>query len=172
MEDLLKVYLWNCRSLCSQGKLSLFKIILYSEKPHIVCLTETWLQNHKIPRFIDYTTFYKNRSNRSGGGVAILVRNTVMCSEIQLKPFLNGGLEICGVKIYSGDSTIDVLCCYNPGLSISKEEFSFYYSQVKNKFIFCGDFNAHHSLWNENSIPNTCGHNLFNFLSVLPINII
>ena len=68
----LILLLWNCRSIVSN--LTEFKNYVFKNQPHLICLTETWL--NPSDKFIlkGYNVFRKDRLGR-GGGVAILVKN-------------------------------------------------------------------------------------------------
>ena len=58
---------WNARSLTS--KLGEFKKILDYNKPHIACITETWLRNKDIININGYEILrYDSEFGRSGGG--------------------------------------------------------------------------------------------------------
>ncbi|KAF2357072.1 Endonuclease/exonuclease/phosphatase, partial [Trinorchestia longiramus] len=108
------IFQWNCRSV--RNKLSHLKITLYTLKPHIVCLYETWLSPNFEPRFVGYTAIYMHRIGaHAGGGVAILVRSDVTYTELQLTKFCPSCLEVLGINIYLQNSTqLSVLCAYNP----------------------------------------------------------
>lgn len=157
---------WNCRSLCS--KLSRFKIKLYTLKPHIVCLCETWLKQSYLPSFINYFPYYVHRKDKNGGGIAILVRNDVSCKNKELILFPNGELEVQAVTVHSDREILDILNVYNPNCNISTNEFSHYFKQLSNKCIVVGDFNAHSRLWDTRSTTNISGNNLVNSLIHFP----
>ena len=73
----LKILYFNTRSIIS--KRDELTAICTAEKPHIVCLTETWLDedigDHEIC-FGNYNIVRRNR-NRHGGGVAMLIQNSL-----------------------------------------------------------------------------------------------
>ena len=51
---------------------------IYENKPHIVCLTETWLNDSLSPTFINYKPFFKNRpGSERGGGLLTLIRDDI-----------------------------------------------------------------------------------------------
>ena len=66
----------NCRSL-NQWKLDELKVLTEINKPNVICLTETWLDNNKqsTARIDGYVNHFAHRKGRVGGGVAILVSN-------------------------------------------------------------------------------------------------
>ena len=154
-----KMISWNCHSI--YNKLSHLKVKVYSSHPHVVCLCETWIKNDRLPKFINYKTYYVNRPASSGGGIAILVRSDLQCVGKSLAPFPNGRLEIQALKIVNGRQHIDIMNVYNPNLTISTNEFQHYFNQLGASRIVVGDFNAHHELWDtrhDSNCPN--GRNL------------
>ena len=103
-DSYLKILQWNCHSL--YPKLSHFKTYIYETKPHIVCLTETWLKNDRIPNFINYSKYLLNRSDQTGGGIAILVRNDLLSASKTLTPFTNGKLEIQAITLFNNSKRL------------------------------------------------------------------
>ena len=162
MIDPLRVLSWNCHSLYS--KLSHFKIYLYSNRPHIVCLSETWLKDSRLPSFINYSPFFKCRSDRAGGGLAILVRNDVNITPKHIEEYPNGKLEVQAITIHCEGSPMDIMNIYNPNQPISESEFSFYFNQLNSNRLIVGDFNAHHPLWDSRHSENSTGTNLIQSL--------
>lgn len=79
---------WNARSIYSN--LSEFKIYLYSKKPHLVCISESWLIPTRKPSFVDYVSLRRDRQNARGGGLLILCRHDVPHSLITLNPYNPG----------------------------------------------------------------------------------
>ena len=159
----LKIFSWNCRSICN--KLSQFKYHIYINKPHIICLTETWIRPPREPQLINYSPFFHHRLSSTGGGLAFYIRNDIMCLEKPLNKFENGKLEIQAVTIISNNDKIDILNLYNPNENISKEEFRFYFEQLGSSHIVSGDFNGHHSLWDDRQMANPTGRNLADILA-------
>ena len=157
MEQLCILF-WNCRSLYT--KLSHFKVRLYAAKPHVVCLTETWLKQNREPTFINYSAYFQHRQNRPGGGLAILVRNDVNCAPNPLNSFPAGSLEIQSMKVFCNCKTISITNVYNPNSPIQVAEYSHYFNQLSGPRVIVGDFNAHHTMWEGQGNCNTAGLNL------------
>ena len=161
----LEIVTWNCHSL--YANLSQFKIFLYTHKPHVVCLCETWLKDDRLPTFINYTPFFVSRCDRPGGGIAILTRNDLCILDGHLVALPGGFLEVQMLTICGCGYNIDLLNLYNPGRSVSEHEFDHYFQQMKSPCIIVGDFNAHHSLWRTKGRDSATGSNLvaalFNF---------
>ena len=170
----LEIISWNSRSL--YANLSEFKIFLYCNKPHIVCICESWLKSSHEPSFINYTSYFNHRINKSGGGTAILVRNDICAQAKDLNQYPNGGLEIQSITVFA-NKRIDIINIYNPSKSITKDEFIFYFKQIYHNGVVVGDFNGHHKMWDSRSTPNKTGHSLVdclvelnNFELLTPLN--
>lgn len=88
-ESGLEVIQFNCNGL--SNKLSEVKVYLYSNKPDILCLCETWLKRNQ-PKFIGYRVYFMNRDGAPKGGLAILVREDIEYRIKQITQFPNGGL--------------------------------------------------------------------------------
>ncbi len=68
----LKCLQWNARGL-TKSRLEEFRTLLNSHDPDIVFLSEThWNQFFQV-KFRNYSTLKKDRNNRRGGGVALLI---------------------------------------------------------------------------------------------------
>ena len=168
VQNVLKIVHWNCRSLLT--KLSLFKLFLYSEKPHLVCLCETWLSPALEPKFINYYPLYAHRpAGHLGGGLAFLIRSDVTHSSLPLPPFPGGHLECAALTVHLTNSpSLSVLNLYNVNHSISSAEFSHYFHHLGSSRIIVGDFNAHHPQWDSRHPANRSGTNLFDTLLTDP----
>lgn len=102
---------WNARSLFAN--LAEFKIFLYSKKPHLACISETWFKPKYKPTFVDYQVFRQDRLNAKGGGMLMLCRSTVNCSMIPLLPYQNSTLEYQAIKIHLQNHSLHILSIYN-----------------------------------------------------------
>ena len=163
----LKLLLWNCHSL--YNKLSHFKIHIYVNKPHVICLTETWIKSDRLPSFVGYSSYYNLRDQQGGGGTVILIRNDVCTYNKQIKIYKNGFLEIIAITIYNkNNDPIDIMNVYNANFDVTKAEFNHYFNQLSNKTIVVGDFNAKSYMWDTKSIPNMSGNNLVDSLLDFP----
>ena len=101
------------------NKLSVLKLKIYTTRPHIVCLTETWIKDGYEPTFVNYTSYFINRQDRAGGGIAILVRRDVPHTRKILTNY-NGTLEIQAMTIVCDKKKIDIVNLYNPVTSITE----------------------------------------------------
>jgi hypothetical protein len=97
----LRVYYQNVRGL--KGKLNLLSIFLYSELPHIVCLTEHHLNDQEIN--LASMEHYKLsakfcRQQYRNGGTCIFVHESVNCDIIHTDHICKEkDLEMCAIKL-------------------------------------------------------------------------
>ena len=160
----LKIVQWNCHSL--SNKLSNFKLNIYTSKPHVVCLSETWLSPNYEPNVINYNAIYKHRgAPQPGGGLAVFVRSDITYLEQVLQPFPQGFLEVCAIKIYLKNNVpFSILNVYNPNENVSPQEFNHYFHQLEPSCLIVGDFNAHSPIWEPGKTSNHSGRSLENIL--------
>ena len=116
-DDDLVVLNLNIRGLYSKlGNLVyLVDHILKDKTPDIITLSETWMSTH-TPKFSipGYKMYSSNQLGKRGGGVAILVKQTLTCRESDLISKEINGVEICCVEIKTGKGPINVLSLYRP----------------------------------------------------------
>ena len=152
MSNFLKAFgfiamLWNCRSILSNH--IEFRNYVYKNEPQIIFLCETWLKftdNLAIP---GYTTYRKDRFGK-GGGVAILVKNTITSTPWNNIPHYNDGqLESLVIKVKVNNKWCNMCILYNPCKNISANEFKHYFENLGQNSIICGDLNAHHPIWSK-----------------------
>ena len=141
MNNNISVIILNCKSI--RSKLGEIKLLAYTVKPDIMCLSETWLGDSQFnPKFINYNCIFRNR-NQHGGGIGIIIKRNIKYQEINLKPFKNGKLEIQAIKVYTNAKEMIITNLYNPNEDITEQEFEHYIQQIGEKFIMVGDYNAH-----------------------------
>jgi|UniRef100_A0A2P2HYR2 ribonuclease HI len=156
-ERQFEIYQFNCNGI--SRKLSEVKLFLYTSKPDVLCLCETWLKKNE-PKFIGYNSIWLNRIGIAKGGLGILVREDIDYRGKQLNIFTNGGLELQGIQIAYGTETVDIINCYNPQKNITLEEFRYYFLQLNRSFVMVGDYNAHLPMWDKRGRSNLTGRNL------------
>ena len=147
----LNILSLNCRSIHS--KISEIKLLIYTKKPHVVCLCETWTSPGKEYSFINYSAIWSHRTASRGGGLAILIRSDII-SFTKTLVHLNNPLEVQAVSIKMQNTELDIMNLYNPNQNIDINTFKHYFSQLSGNFVIVGDLNAHHSLWSQKGTQN------------------
>jgi len=77
----------NCNGI--NRKLSEIKLLVYTKKPDLVCLCETWLNDQsKQPVFVGYDVVWENREGgaRARGGLMFLIRKDIKYKIKELNP--------------------------------------------------------------------------------------
>ena len=116
----LKILQWNARGL-TKSRLQEFKHFLSYSVPSVVLLSETHWNDSFTPKFSSYNVINKNRHERSGGGVAILVHNSIKFS---LLPLDNShSIEMVAISISSATFfSLNFVSVYAPKGNSTKEE--------------------------------------------------
>ncbi len=158
---------WNAHSILSN--LSEFKILLYTKKPAMAFISETWLSNKHSLNFINYSLIRQDRLLRRGGGILFLIRKDVIYKQITLNPYANGTLEALALVIHFDGFQCAILGIYNPAAKLFLcQELQSYISQLSvSKILIIGDFNAKHQTWSNGS-QNSAGNALFSYLTSSP----
>lgn len=137
----LEIVSLNCNSI--YNKLPEIKQLLIEEEPDIMCMCETWIKENYLPRFRNYSAEWKHRADR-GGGLGILVSSKLQYQTINLKEFDEGVLEVQALEVFLSDSSsLQILNVYNPVKDLTQQEIDHYISQLSNRYLIIGDFNAH-----------------------------
>ena len=156
-ETAVNIFQWNCRSIKENtARRAELKILAYVHKPHLLCISETWLaQGNPTPDLIKYPKiFRKDRQNREGGGLLTLVREDIIAKEIDINTRQNSIIEAQALEITLKYEKIKLLHIYNPETHININDFSYLVNQLGRKFVIVGDMNGHHTLWDPNIINN------------------
>ena len=153
------------------GRLSESKILAYTKKPHLLCLSETWLKPETdTPNFLGYKTiFRKDRQNGAGGGLLTLARDDIKCEPRTLTMPQNTRLEAQAIDVYLAHDKMSLLHIYNPETNLNSNHLDFLVNQLSRKFLIVGDFNGHHSMWDPNiQHTNQCGRVLADYILDTP----
>ena len=138
----------NVRSIYAPGRYAETKIMAYSKKPHLICISESWLKNSSKPTdLIGYHEIRKDRQDREGGGLIFLVRDNLKYKHIHINTNQNGIIEADAIEINLAHDKVKILHIYNPEATIDINEFDRLINQMGRKFIIVGDLNAHHTMW-------------------------
>ena len=163
----------NVRSILSDSKFEEFQLFVScsNEQWHVICVSESWLSDEVVPmrQLVGYTGYFKNRTNKTGGGVIVYVSDKhIKCSsEIVVEDITMEALFVqCQLS-----TTLAVIVgqIYNPPSSETTTFIDELYHCLekldqRNKTTFlCGDFNLDlFSLLNDNHCRD-----FFNTLSSL-----
>jgi ribonuclease HI len=157
----LRCIQWNARGL-SKSKLEEFRNFISSTNPEIVLLSEThWTDAFNV-KFKAYHIAKKNRPNRMGGGVAILIHKSLQFLPLNLKE--THSVEAIGVQVICSNNTpCNFISAYVPKGDCDTDEIVNLIS-AGNNFVTGGDFNGHHGAWESNARANKAGRSIMDAL--------
>ena len=154
---------FNCNRM--SARLSELRLYVYSRKPDVMCLCETWSPTPE-PRFVGYQAVWKHRVGRQGGGLCVLIRNDIPFTLNSFTSVQGAQLEFLSVRLFTSLGALDLVTLYNPCLDIPLAEFAHITAQLCPLNILIGDFNAHSPLWDNRSRSNFTGRSLEQLLDL------
>ena len=98
----------------------------------------------------------------------MLVRQDLNSIINPLDSFPAGALEIQSIKVFCQNRAISITNVYNPNMPIPTAEYTHYLEQLSGPRVILGDFNAHHTMWEDRNECNTAGLNLVESLEEFP----
>ena len=121
----------------------------------VACLQETKLRHESnTPKFPGYNVLRRDRPrNDGGGGLAILVHETVQFLPIDCSFNNDPHIKLQGISAIINGSSVDVFNLYIPPNSSPflppgyTPSITSLLNQSDGDAIICGDFNAHHVAW-------------------------
>ncbi|CAJ1057684.1 RNA-directed DNA polymerase from mobile element jockey [Xyrichtys novacula] len=139
----LSILQWNARSLITNGQEFKKFISGLQDKPTIICIQETWMREQWDFVIHGYTAVRNDRKNGIGGGVATFIKDGIGFNTGQI------GMdhESITVKIWTGRYELAIINYYNPCKRLSMDTLNKVLGEVQGKILWCGDFNAHSTLW-------------------------
>ena len=130
------------------------KLLIQTERPDIICLTETWLSKEFPDEFLDlndFVIFRKDRDNGNDahGGVLIAVNPNLNPNGITI----DTDLEVCFINLNISGLTFKLGVVYRPrtfNRNKNQNLYNIIRNQIWNADRFCvlGDFNFPHINWN------------------------
>ena len=158
----IKVALWNANSV--YGKMGEIEHFMKIHEVDIFAISEKKLAPHVDFNIRNFTVHRQDR-NRRGGGVAIIIKNSL--AHIRL-PQTNSAIEHVTLKLWNG---IVVSSCYSPpSYSILDSDLDSL-MDLAPRVLLLGDFNARHTTW-KNPINNKNGETLFDYVTTNAIQIL
>ena len=153
----LDIVYFNARSI--KNKMDEFKIFVYQNKPDIIGIVETWLNEDQLDSELeinDYKFLRKDRKNEfksQGGGIIIYYKSEL--SMVDITSDYNLNIDHIWVKIYmSSSKPISMGCFYRPPDSTEEQE-KFLIDMISKyktrNAILIGDFNYGDINWKKNT---------------------
>ncbi|KAL2092947.1 hypothetical protein ACEWY4_010259 [Coilia grayii] len=134
---------WNARSLIANGQELKRYVQKLPDKPDMICIQETWLKAHLQFVIKGYIAVRCDRGNERGGGCITFIKDGIPYKCVKV----NGGHECIVTEIFNGTKeTYTVINYYNPCQALTADLLNNITTRNHTE-IWCGDFNAHNSLW-------------------------
>ncbi len=136
----------------AKGKIRSMESLLQTEKIQIALITETMFNNKEAYNIKGYKWIGKNRTNKKGGGIGILISNQLTgCTSEANDIEENPNLETTWIKLETRPKNIYIGVFYGPQENNPKDQNEQMYRtletqikqlQTKGEVIIGGDFNA------------------------------
>lgn len=144
-----KCVTWNARGL--GNKRTVIESLLYNENLDALSITETWL-NARTPQWningYNSYRFDRRTDAKVGGGTLLLVRDSLVITNLKLQGSWDQHFEATGVMLRSIIGPIYLLSVYSPPENNSKVHHWIELLEKVPKdahLIITGDFNAHYA---------------------------
>lgn len=140
---MLVILQWNARSLVANGLEFKGYLNKMEEKPDVICVQESWLKPKLDFVIKGYVSVRRDREEGNGGGCVTFIK-----SEMQYRMVGKGReMEYVVVEVWKGDKSVVIINFYNPCRQMTLEDMLKIEGQSRERVIWCGDFNAHSSMW-------------------------
>ena len=140
----LHILQWNAQGMFGHGQ-ELVHFLHNTETTYqAICIQETWYDGNGILNIPHYQCLYRNRKEKSRGGCAIYIHNSMdydayVCDE---------EIELQKISLFVGGERVTLVNFYNPCKKLDEHILDTIFSYVKQRdYIIVGDFNAHNTLW-------------------------
>lgn len=134
---------WNARSLIANGQEFKNYVDNQCVKPNVICIQETWMIPKLEFSIKGYSSVRRDRENGKGGGVITFIQKGIQYREIKR----GKELEYIDVEIWSKEGNIEIIHFYNPCRQLESRQLAEIWKDTKGRVIWCGDCNAHSTLW-------------------------
>lgn len=125
----LRFFHWNPRSL--RSKLPEVQSIL--DNYDILIFVETWLSTSDTLSYPSFISFRKDRVHSRGGGILMLIRKSLVFTQLVNLSSPDDSVELCGFCLTDVIPCLDIIVCYRtPGHSLSQDQWSTIVNNVHN----------------------------------------
>lgn len=161
LPEKLKIAFWNANSV--RNKKSLLLDFIKRENIDIMLVNETFLRKSEKFNVPNFNIYRRDRENKPGGGVAIIIPRSIPHSELPV-PDTSPNIEAVGVRIKTKTGNINIYSVYIPPknkIEVNNLDKLFF---NQNRVLAAGDFNAKNPIWNSKKI-NTKGKQIERFIT-------
>uniref|UniRef100_A0A3B3Q2D7 Reverse transcriptase domain-containing protein n=1 Tax=Paramormyrops kingsleyae TaxID=1676925 RepID=A0A3B3Q2D7_9TELE len=139
---------WNARSLIANGQEFKQSIANWKVKPDVMCIQESWLKPHLDFVMYGYVAIRQDRVRGGGGGCVTFVKQGVPHRVVGV----GSEYEYVAVEVWGGGKKFVIINFYNPCRRLQVNHLEEVEEQGSSNVIWCGDFNAHNTLWGSEKV--------------------
>lgn len=150
----IRIVNWNANSVAKRAKRNELTHFLEREEIDVGIITETRLSRNTSFSLPEHAVVQLDRTDSSGGGVAILIRHNIPYEELP-DPETNI-IQAKGVIIYTPREAITFFAVYAPkqcrdiyGTSDAFADDLAILTNGRTPFVVAGDLNARHTTWGD-----------------------
>lgn len=117
----------------------------------MLVFVESWLTEKDKIHFPGFLTYRKDRVHSRGGGILLLIRQSLSFQEIAHTSSPCESVELVGLQFTNSYPNFDLFVCYRaPGVTLSQSQWDCIFSNMhpSHNTLIMGDFNAHNVVWN------------------------
>lgn len=144
--DKITIISWNCNGI--SNKKEELRALVEENHPDVILLQETMLKYGKPFNLSNYHTYRKDRRNKQGGGVAVLVKKEIMHHPL---PPNNEESKAEGIGIEikrKNNESISIYSTYIPPGNSPIKKYLDELQKSNGKTLVAGDLNAKNTDWN------------------------
>jgi exonuclease III len=141
----LRILHWNAQGVSTLSKQVQLEQLLERKCVDICLLNETFLKDHHKMSMTNFK-IYRNDRERFGGGVAILIRNTIEHTLLPIQDTVK--IENISIQLYIQQRPVIITSAYSPSYGNNFRNDILKLCPYNKEFLVFGDFNAKHSSWN------------------------
>ena len=134
---------WIARSLIANGQDFKKFVARREEKPDLICIQESWLKPHWDFVIYGYVSARRDREEGAGGGCVTFVRQGIPYRVLGV----GAEQEYVAIEVWGESKKLVVINYYNLCKKLELNKLREVEGQSRNNVIWCGDFNAHNTLW-------------------------
>jgi len=118
-------------------------LVYYVADTDVFLISETWLDPKDQITFKGFDIVRKDRIDRRGGGVLIMVCSNLKYNIMENIPDCQGNLEACGIELFLKQGKMSIISVYRPpdGSRINSRMWQNFFANFHGKFFIGGDFN-------------------------------
>ena len=137
----LRIAQWNSRSIVTR----IPELTYHANNLDIFIIAETWLTPEIQVQIKGFDVVRQDRVGRQGGGVLILIRNSLKYRQMMVMNNCQGRLEVCAIQLFTSLGTLNIVSVYRPpsNSTINYREWSSFLTQFQGLTLLGGDFNLH-----------------------------